>query len=77
MFKLTMLLYRMSRGYSRGSKAYNTVEVKQLKAKTMYLKQYVKFIEGKIYLKLGDKYGDVSQFVGTEYNNEYEKKESV
>lgn len=62
-FKLTMLLFRMAKGYDRGARAYNTVEVRQLKAKTNYLRQYVRFIEDKIYLKLGDKYGDISQFV--------------
>ena len=62
-FKLTMLLFRMAKGYDRGAKAYNTVEVRQLKAKTNYLRQYIKFIVDKIYLKLGDKYGDISQFV--------------
>lgn len=63
-FKLTMLLFRMAKGYDRGARAYNTVEVRQLKAKTNYLRQYVKFIEDKLYLNLGDKYGDISQFVG-------------
>ena len=62
-FKLTMLLFRMAKGYDRGARAYNTVEVRQLKAKTNYLRQYIRFIEDKIYLKLGDKYGDISQFV--------------
>jgi hypothetical protein len=62
-FKLTMLLSRMARGYDRGAKAYNTVEVRQLKAKTNYLKQYLKFVKEKMYLKLGDKYGDISCFV--------------
>ena len=65
-FKLTMLLFRMSSGYSRGAKAYNTVEVRQLKAKTNYLHQYVKFVEEKMYLKLGDKYGDISCFIETD-----------
>lgn len=62
-FKLTMLLSRMARGYDRGAKAYNTVEVRQLKAKTNYLRQYLKFVKEKMYLKLGDKYGDISCFV--------------
>ena len=62
-FKLTMLLFRMAKGYDRGARAYNTVEVRQLKAKTNYLRQYIRFIKDKIYLKLGDKYGDISQFV--------------
>ena len=63
LFKLTMLLFRMAKGYDRGARAYNTVEVRQLKAKSNYLQQYIKFIEDKLYLKLGDKYGDISQFV--------------
>ena len=63
-FKLTMLLFRMAKGYDRGARAYNTVEVRQLKAKTNYLRQYIKFIQDKLYLKLGDKYGDISCFVG-------------
>lgn len=67
-FKLTMLLFRMAKGYDRGARAYNTVEVRQYRAKTNYLKQYIKFIEDKIYLNLGDKYGDISQFVGAECN---------
>lgn len=63
-FKLTMLLFRMAKGYDRGAKAYNTIEVRQYKAKSNYLRQYLKFIEDKTYLKLGDKYGDISCFVG-------------
>lgn len=62
LFKLTMLLFRMAKGYDRGAKAYNTIEVRQLKAKSNYLRQYLKFIEDKTYLKLGDKYGDISCF---------------
>ena len=65
-FKLTMLLFRMSSGYSRGAKAYHTVEVRQLKAKTNYLHQYEKFVDEKMYLKLGDKYGDISCFIDNE-----------
>lgn len=65
-FKLTMLLFRMAKGYDRGAKAYNTVEVGMYKAKTNYLYQYEKFVMEKMYLKLGDKYGDISCFVDTE-----------
>lgn len=61
LFKLAMLLFRMARGYDRGAKAYNTIEVRQLKAKTNYLTQYVKFVEQKIYLNLGEEYGDVEE----------------
>lgn len=61
-FKLTMLLFRMAKGYDRGAKAYNTIEVRQYKAKSNYLRQYLKFMEEKTYLRLGDKYGDISAY---------------
>ena len=63
MFKLVMLLFRMAKGFDRGARAYNTIEVRMNKAKANYLRQYLKFIEDKTYLKLGDKYGDVSSLV--------------
>lgn len=75
-FKLTMLLFRMARGYDRGARAYNTVEVRQLKAKTNYLRQYVRFIEDKIYLKLGDKYGDINCFVGDKSTDKSTERET-
>ena len=62
-FKLTMLLFRMAKGYSKGAMAYNTVEVKQYKARSNYLRQYIRFVTDKTYLKLGDQYGDISCFV--------------
>ena len=65
-FKLVMLLFRMAKGYDKGARAYNTIEVRQLKAKSNYLRQYIKFVEDKIYLKLGDKYGDISCFTNNE-----------
>ena len=65
-FKLMMLLFRMAKGYDKGARAFNTIEVRQLKAKSNYLKQYIKFVEDKLYLKLGDKYGDISEFVAEE-----------
>ena len=67
-FKLTMLLFRMAKGYDKGARAYNTIEVRQYKARSNYLRQYVKFIKDKIYLKIGDKYGDVSCFVSDDEN---------
>jgi hypothetical protein len=76
-FKLTMLLFRMAKGYDRGARAYNTIEVRQLKAKTKYLNQYVKFIEDKLYLNLGDKYGDISQFVCIQNNENNMQEEAV
>lgn len=62
-FKLIILLFRMALGYNTGAKAYNTIEVRQLKVKSNYLRQYVKFIEDKTYLNLGDKYGDIQCFL--------------
>lgn len=58
-FKLMILLYRMFSGYNHGSRAYNTIEVRNYKAKCNYLRQYIKFVEEKTYLKLGDKYEDL------------------
>ncbi len=43
LFKLVMLLFRMTKGYDRGARAYNTVEVKQYRAKSNYLRQYLAF----------------------------------
>jgi hypothetical protein len=62
-FKLTMLLFRMAKGYDKGARAYNIVEVRQFKAKTKYLREYLSFIEDKTYLRLGDKYGDISAYI--------------
>lgn len=61
--KLIVLLFRMAQGYNTGAKAYNTVEVKQLQSKNNYLRQYIRFVKDKIYLKFGDKYGDISYLV--------------
>lgn len=72
-FKLILLLYRMAQGYDVGAKAYNTVEVKQLNAKNNYLQQYLKFVENKIYLKLGNKYGDIECYLSEEDKQNNEK----
>lgn len=71
-FKLIILLYRMAQGYDIGAKAYNTVEVKQLQAKNIYLRQYLRFVSDKTYLKLGNKYGDIECYISEEdkVNNE-------
>lgn len=55
-FKLAMMSYRMYQGYSRGAKAYNTVEPKHLEAKIKYLYLYIEFLQKKIYLSLAGKY---------------------
>ena len=62
-FKLIVLLYRMAVGYGLGAKAYNTVEVRQLEVKSNYLRNYIRFVEEKTYLKLEDKYGDVACYI--------------
>ncbi len=62
-FKLIILMYRMAKGYARGAKAYNTIEVRRLKEISKYLRRYIKFVETKLYLKLGNKYGDIGCFV--------------
>ena len=59
-FKLVMLIFRMAKGYDRGARAYNTVDVKQYRARSNYLRAYIRFVEDKIYLKLGDQYGNVN-----------------
>lgn len=66
LFKCILLLFRMAQGYAVGAKAYNTVEVRLLKAKCNYFRQYIRFVEDKTYLKLGSEYGDVSCFVEEE-----------
>ena len=65
-FKLVMLLFRMAKGYNRGSRAYNTIQVKNHKAKCNYLRLYERFVQDKTYLKLGDKYGDISCYINNE-----------
>ena len=61
--KLVILLFRMAQGYDIGAKAYNTVEVKRLAAKNNYLRQYIRFVNDKTYIKFGDEYGDISCFI--------------
>ena len=68
-FKLIVLLYRMAVGYGLGAKAYNTVEVRQLEVKSNYLRNYIRFVEDKTYLKLGDKYGDISCYINEPTND--------
>ena len=69
-FKVMLLVYRMAVGYNLGAKAYNSVEVRQLQAKSNYLRQYLRFMKEKTYLNLEDKYGTVQCYVGGEKKNE-------
>ena len=68
-FKLVMLLFRMAKGYDRGARAYNTIEVRVNKAKCYYLRLYERFVKDRTYLKLKDKYGDISCYIDEEANN--------
>ena len=47
LFKLVMLLFRMAKGYDRGARAYNTVEVKQYRARANYIRQYLAFVRAR------------------------------
>lgn len=58
-FKLVLLLFRMFKGYERGAKAFNTIEVKHLKARTHYLRGYVQFMNEKVYKRLANKYEEI------------------
>lgn len=59
LFKITLMIYRMYVGYSRGAKGYNTIEPKHLQAKIKYLYLYLEFINNKVYETLGEKYSNV------------------
>ncbi len=58
--KLVGVFFRYYRGYSKGARAFNTVEVKHIQDKLQYLHLYNEFLDKKIYVKLKDKYGDGS-----------------
>ena len=77
LFKLIILMYRMAAGYGMGAKAYNTIEVRQIRAKCNYLRQYIKFVEEKIYLNLEKKYGEVKCFVGPEASDNHTDKNAM
>lgn len=59
-FKITLLLYRMYSGYTRGAKGYNTVEPKHIEAKIKYLYMYLEFLDKKTYETL-DKYNYINR----------------
>lgn len=65
-FKLIVLLSRMASGYATGAKAYNTIEARQLTVKSNYLRQYIRFVNDKTYLKIGDRYGVTKCFSNDE-----------
>lgn len=63
--KLIALMYRMTKGYSNGAKAYNTMQVRHLTAKMEYLNDYLEFLKHKIYLRVADQYPDIKTFTTT------------
>lgn len=62
-FKLVVLLFRMATGYNIGARAYNTIEVRRLQVVCNYLRQYLRFVTDKTYIRLGNKYGDISCYI--------------
>lgn len=72
-FKLVLLLFRMFKGYERGSRAFNRIEVKHLKARTHYLRNYIQFVNDKVYVKLADKYEEIRDLMA---ENEVENAEA-
>lgn len=58
--KLIMLGVRMYTGYSKGAKAYNTVEPRHISSKIQYFNLYLEYLDKKIYKSFGNKYGDIS-----------------
>lgn len=75
-FKIALLLFRMYSGYSRGAKAFNTVEPKHLQDKIKYLYLYIEFLEKKTYLKLKDNYG-IIDIIGDQTDVEDKRQEQV
>ena len=57
--KLVGVFMRYYRGYSKGAQAFNTVEVKYLQDKIQYFHLYNEYLDKKIYLEFGDKYGEI------------------
>lgn len=64
--KLIILLFRMFKGYDNGAKAYHTIEVRYLDAKSDYLEEFVEFIDNKTYIKISDEYTEIKKIIGDE-----------
>lgn len=73
-FKLVLLLFRMFKGYERGAKAFNTIEVKHLKARAYYLRGYIQFMNEKVFLKLAKKYPEIQDLMD---ENEMEMDDEI
>ena len=66
LIKLTALMFRMASGYNAGAKAYNTVEVEHIQSKLALEYSYIEYLDKKLYLNFGDKYGDISEYLPRE-----------
>lgn len=73
--KLIVLLFRMFKGYDSGAKAYHTIDVKHLDAKSEYLEEFVVFVDNKIYIKIANEHTDINRIMGLEIpeKNDYVK----
>lgn len=71
--KLCILLYRMFKGYDDGAKAYHTIEVRHLDAKSEYLEDFITFVDEKTYLKIANEYTEINRIMGLEIHekNDY------
>lgn len=56
LMKLVGVFARIYRGFSKGAKAFNTVEVKHISDKIQYFNLYNEYLDKKIYLELADRY---------------------
>lgn len=65
------VVWRMGTGYANGVRAYNVVEVKHLQSKIKYLQIYREYLQKKIYLRFGDKYGDITELLAHEQEEDY------
>lgn len=69
------VIWRMGTGYSNGVKAFNDIEIKHLQAKIRYLQFYHEYLRKKIYLKFGDKYGNIDEFLAEGEEEDFDLSE--
>ena len=75
LLKLIGVFFRGSRGYMKGAKAFNTIDVKRLQDQMQYLNLYHEFLDKKIYLELEDKYGALPLGIKKEEALTYDNKQ--
>lgn len=58
-YRLIAVFYRMGAGFSRGAKAYNTIEVKHRESQIYYMDKYEEFLDTPgLYEAAAERYGD-------------------